>query len=183
MHQSWGPGFHGFDRGGPDPKNPGMPKSRRAPAPRRSSSGARRGSPASDLPPLDSLVKPVLRGGREFLQLQDPLDAEGWASQVLGAWFKMPLPLPVRLQFEPKIRTEIVAAAERAGSAESLAVLRAFAAMDPDPIARPAAEAATRLGARGVSEPAWAQELRHPSEFLDASSLTDPYGDQDGYYL
>ncbi|MGH2721808.1 MAG: hypothetical protein ACRDJO_09420, partial [Actinomycetota bacterium] len=74
--------------------------------------------------------------------MEDPLDAERWASQVLGLWFKMPLPPLERTEFERRIRAEIVPAAETAGTAETLAVLHAFAAMEPDPIARPAGDAA-----------------------------------------
>lgn len=164
-----------------------MPKSRirkkkRAAGRRRPAEAGRPPRREKALPPLDSLIRPVLRGGGELLELQDPLDAERWASQVLGVWFKMALPPPARMEFEPRIRREIVDAAERAGTPETLAVLRAFAAMEPDPIAVPAREAAERLAAGGVPDQSWVRELGS-AECIDAWTLTDPYGDQDGYYL
>lgn len=140
----------------------------------------RQGTPR--LPPLDSLISPVLRGGRELLALDDPLAAEGWASQLLGVWFKTPIPPLDRFEFEKRIRIEAVEAAERAGTVEALAVLRALAAMSPDPIAPRAHEAAERVAAQGVSDPPWVKEFG-TAELLDSWRLSDPYGDQDGYYF
>lgn len=165
-----------------------MPKSKKR---KKKAVGARRASsrttnrPARrlELPPLDSLVRPVIRGGSELLEIDDPMDVERWASQVLGVWFKLPLPPFERIEFEKQIRPAIVDAAEAEATPDALAVLRAFAAMEPDPIARPASEAAGRLAAAGVVEPRWADELARGPELIDVWSLTDPYGDQDGYYF
>ncbi|MGH7369665.1 MAG: hypothetical protein ACREIN_02110 [Candidatus Methylomirabilaceae bacterium] len=134
------------------------------------------------LPPLDALVGSVLRGGRELLEREDPFQAEGWASQMLGLWFKVPIPPLDRFEFEKQIRIQAVEAAEGAGTPEALAVLRAFAAMSPDPIAPIAWGAAERLAARGVPDPLWSKEIGN-AEFLGAWKLSDPYGDQDGYYF
>jgi hypothetical protein len=180
--------FHSFDRFGFVSDNRVMPKSKprkRKGRPTSKKPGLRVQRPPSlepRLPPLDSLIKPVLRGGGELLELDDPLVAEGWASQLLGVWFKVPIPPLDRFEFEKQIRVEAVEAAERVGSPETLAVLRALAAMSPDPIAPMANEAAQRIAARGVPDPSWVAELGH-AEFLDVWRLDDPYGDQDGYYF
>ncbi|MGH2726933.1 MAG: hypothetical protein ACRDKS_08135 [Actinomycetota bacterium] len=134
------------------------------------------------LPPLDALVRTVLRGGRELLEREDPFEAEGWASQMLGLWFKVPIPPLDRFEFEKQIRIEVVESAARAGTPETLAVVRAFAAMSPDPIAPMAHEAAERLAGGGIPDPLWTKELGS-AEFLDVWRLSDPYGDQDGYYF
>lgn len=160
-----------------------MPKSkgRKKPASKSRVPARRRPLRDDDLPPIDGLIPPVLRGGRELLQRTDPLDAEAWASGMLGLWFKMPLPPLARIEFERQIRSAIVERAERIGTPEALAVLRAFASLQPDPIAPLAQEAADRVAARGVKEPPWARELGG-AQFIGAWMLTDAYGDADAYY-
>lgn len=161
-----------------------MPKSkgRKKPATKRRQPARRRPLRDDKLPPIDGLIAPVLRGGRELLERTDPLDAESWASQVIGLWFKMPLPPLARIEFEKQIRPAIVERAERLGTPETLAVLRAFASMEPDPIASLAGRAADRVAARGLVEPSWAGELGG-AEFVSAWMLTDAYGDADAYCM
>ncbi len=151
-------------------------KPSRKPA-RRSGSSTRR------LPPLSSLVRPVLKDGSELLTYDDPLDAELWASEVLGVWFKVPMSPVDREEFEKRIREQVVVMAETEASAESVAVLSALAAMGPDPIAGPAADAVARLRSAGISTPAWHAALQHGPQALGAWMLSDPFGDQDGYYI
>lgn len=160
-----------------------MPKSKgrkkKPPARQR----AKRSPTVSRLPPMASLVRPVLDGGRELLDMADPLDVEMWASDILSLWFKVPLPLVDQEEFERKIRNQIVRSAETKASAEAVAVLCAFTAMEPDPIARPATDAIARLTARGAVLPPWAEALNDGPEQVSGWMLTHPFGDQDGYHL
>lgn len=160
-----------------------MPKSRgrKKPAARRAPPARRGPLREDDLPPLDPLISPILRGGRELLARRDPLDAETWASGMLGLWYRPALPPLARIELNKRIRPAIVQKAERAGTAQTLAVLRAFASLDPDPIAPLACAAADRLAARGIEEPTWASELGS-AELVDAWVMTDAYGDADAYY-
>lgn len=133
------------------------------------------------IPPIDGLVRTVLRGGRELLEVEDPLEAELWASSVLGTSYKLPIPLDARDELERSLGPAIVEAAERAADPERLAILRALAAVADDELSAAAREAAERLAGRGVRDPVWAAEIGTP-DFVDAWMLADPYDDQLGYY-
>lgn len=146
---------------------------RRSPRPRR--------SPLNDLPPVDGIVRSIIRGGEELLTVDDPLDAELWASAVLGITYKQPLPLDVRDRFEELVWDGVLERAEVEGRPASLAVLRALGAVASDPLASRSAGAADRLASRGVPEPAWAGEIG-TAEFVRAWTLADPYGDQVAYF-
>jgi len=132
---------------------------------------------------MSSLVRSVLRDGKELLSYDEPLDAELWASDVLGLWYKVPISPVDREDFEKRIREQVVVTAETEASAESVAVLSALAAMDPDPLAGPAAAAVSRLRSAGIGTPPWQAALQDGPQALGAWMLSDPYGDQDGYYI
>lgn len=149
---------------------------RRGPAGPRSLRPSERG-----IPPIDGLVGAVLRGGRELLEVEDPLDAERWASQVLGSFYKLPIPLSARDELEATIGPAIVEAAEAMGGPEGLAILLALASVLEDDLRGPAEEAAERLRARGIPEPAWAEVIGRPA-FEGAWRLADPYDDQLAYF-
>ena len=150
---------------------------------RKGSSRARAGARlASGAPPLDHLVQTVLSGGREILDEDDPLLAESWASAMLGAFYKTPLPFEARQELEASIGPAIVRGAERRGDRTALAVLRALAAVADDKLRPVVQTAADTLAAAGVAEPPWAAAIGHPA-FLDCWMAADPFGDQQGYYL
>ena len=149
--------------------------------PRRKSRRAKR--PAARKPylfPVAGLVRSALAGGREILAEDDPLLAESWASAILGAFYKPPVPLEARQELEDSIGPAIVRGAERKANREGLALLRALAAVTGDEIG--AREAAERLAARGVPEPSWAAQIGNP-EFLSAWAVADPYDDQIAYSM
>jgi len=167
-----------------------MPRNRKKKPPSKSQRPARKGSPAGGARPpgasrddpfaIDSLVRPVLNGGAELLEIDDPLEAEDWASQMLGMFYKPPVPLDARLALERSLGPRIVQGAEHMRNAKGLAILCALAAVTGDELG--AREAAARMAAHGVPRPHWAEEAGQP-EFLGGWTVADPFGDQIGYYL
>lgn len=163
-----------------------MPKSKGR---KRSRGAARRPRPAVRsrkpdepvIPPIDGLVRSVLRGGRELLEVEDPLEAELWASSILGTSYKLPIPLDARDELERSLGPAIVEGAERAADAERLAILRALAAVADGELSAAAHQAAERLAARAVPDPVWTAGIGRP-RFVDAWVLADPYDDQLCYY-
>lgn len=105
------------------------------------------------IPPVDGLVRAVLRGGDELLTVEDPLDAERWASRVLGTFYKLPIPLTAREELEATIGPAILEGAEDLGGAAGLAILRALASVLEEDLREQAAQAAERLRAQGIPEP------------------------------
>lgn len=160
---------------------PAMPESKRRKKKGKTSRPRRRPEMRDDLPSVDGLVRTILRGGEELLTVEDPLDAEHWASSVLGFTYKPSLPLDVQDRFGELVWDGVVSQAEASGGAASLAVLRTLEAVGPDPLARRASHAAQQLRQTGVPEPAWAHELG-TAEFLRAWTFGDPFGDQVGYF-
>lgn len=164
-----------------------MPKSRGR---KKSKGGGRRRTPAPSsstapsgphpAPPISELVDIIFRsddiGGET-----DPLVAEMWASQMLGTFYKLPLPIHVRDEFEHSMEAKLLEAIDEADGENQLAVLRALAAVAPAPIGPKAHTRATELAARGVTDPPWAHEIGRP-EFMDVWMTDDPYGDQRAYY-
>jgi hypothetical protein len=134
-----------------------------------------------ELPPVDGIVRTIVRGGRELLSLEDPFEVELWASAVLGTTYKQPLPLDVRERFEKLVWDGVLTRAEAEGSPASLAVLRALAAVAEEPLAGRAAGTADRVTARGVPEPPWVGEIG-AAAFVRGWTLADVYRDQTAYY-
>lgn len=119
--------------------------------------------------------------GDDLAGEDDPLIAEIWASQMLGTFYKMPLPIHVRDDFEKSFSEGLVEAIEEAEGHKHLAVLRALAAVAPDRIGPAAHARAEALVEQGIADPAWATEIGK-AEFIDAWMTEDPNGDQRGYY-
>ncbi len=147
---------------------------------RGSGGGARRPAPARDPFAINGLVRAVFSDARELLEVDDPLEAEDWASGVLGMTYKAPLPLDVAEKYERAVGPAIVSAAERRRDATGLVVLCALAAVTGDEIG--AREAAARMAAHGVPRPRWADAVGRP-EYLGGYSATDSFGDQISYHL
>jgi hypothetical protein len=129
---------------------------------------------------ITAVVRDAVASGRELLGADDPLEAELWASGLLGLFYKADLPLDARLKLERAVGPELVERAEKRADAVGLAVLRALAAVAGDDLA--AGAAAQRLAAQGIPEPGWAAVVGGP-EFLSAWAAADPYDEEVGYSL
>jgi hypothetical protein len=129
---------------------------------------------------VDGLVRAALSGARELLAIDDPLEAEDWASGVLGAFYQLPVPFDVRERLERSLGPALVQGAERQRNATGLAVLYALAGVTGDELG--ARRAAARMAARGVPRPRWADVIGTP-DYVGGYSVSDPFGDQIGYYL
>jgi hypothetical protein len=90
-------------------------------------------------------------------QPEDALDAEQWASTILGMMHAAPLPPgeDVADTFLPGF----ISALEGLGTRKALATLRALAAVSAPDYAAAASAAADRLAATGLREPGWAADL------------------------
>lgn len=86
----------------------------------------------------------------------DALEAEQWASCLIGTMHVRPMPgEDVEAMFLPGF----VDALEKLGSAPALATLRALGAVSAPDHARRARDAGDRLAAAGLPEPPWAADL------------------------
>jgi hypothetical protein len=151
-----------------------MGKTSRRPGGRdRSSRGARP-------PSVDELASTVVRGGRELAGIEDPLEAELWASAMIGTFYKLPVPLGAREELEGTIWSSVIRQAEATGI-PGLAVLEALVAVGEPAIAGPARAAADRLIAAGVARPTWAAALGS-ARFEGAWMMTDVFEDHEAYY-
>ena len=129
---------------------------------------------------IRSMSGEVLQGAGRLVMVEDPLEAEQWASMMLGLFYKLPLPLLERENVERRIGPAIVAAAEEMHTTTGLAALLALAAVTADDIG--AESAARRLLDAGVQPPRWAGAIGSP-DLLDCWSTTDAFGDQTAYYF
>ncbi len=149
-------------------------KKRRPPARRRPARGSR-------APSFDDIADTILRGGAELLELDDPLDAESWASAMLGTFYKIDGPLQARNELEKGLWPAVVRRAETRGDEGSVAVLEALAAIADAPLRTAARQAANRLRVGGVAAPAWAAELG-TAAFESAWMMTDVFEDHEAYF-
>jgi hypothetical protein len=92
-------------------------------------------------------------------QLDDPVDAELWGSDLIGALASSTVG---QASLTTALTGSLFPAAEAASTPESLALLRVFAAVGPEGLRSAAGQAADRLHARGVAEPPWADTLGSP---------------------
>ena len=94
---------------------------------------------------------------RDADEPKDALDAEQWASTILGMMRAAPLPPgeDIAATFLPGF----MAALESLGTRKALAALRALAAVTAPEYATAARTAADRLAATGLREPLWAADL------------------------
>jgi len=124
--------------------------------------------PSSD-PDLARLFAPVaveatfdgvLTEATEVLgQLDDPVDAELWGSDLLGA---LASSAASEALLTGALTGSLVPAAEAASTPESLALLRVLAAVGPPALRAAAGQAAARVRAQGVADPPWAAMIGSP---------------------
>ena len=119
-------------------------------------------------------------------QLDDPVDAELWGSDLIGA-LSSSAAGPVELN--RSMTGSLVPAAEAARTTGSLALLLVLAAVGSPELRAAAGQAAARVRARGVAEPPWAAGLGSPRtgdcwHYADVSgrqeslTMTFAYGDR-----
>jgi hypothetical protein len=92
-------------------------------------------------------------------QLDDPVDAELWGSDLIGALASSAAG-PAALA--AAVTGSLVPAAAAACTPGSLALLRVLAAVGPPDLRAAAGQAADRVRARGVADPPWAAVLGSP---------------------
>jgi hypothetical protein len=92
-------------------------------------------------------------------QLHDPVDAELWGSDLLGALASSAAG-PASLA--DAVAGSLVPAAEAASTRAALALLRVLSAVGPPAVRGAAAPAAQRLSASGVADPPWAHAIGSP---------------------
>ena len=122
-----------------------------------------------DGPDIEELFAPVrpadafgvvLSEARDVLaQVREPIDAELWGSDIIGALTQSASDMPSVME---ALVTGLVPAAEKSGTAESLALLRIFGAVGDATLRIAATEAADRLSAKGIPAPGWADVVGAP---------------------
>jgi len=118
---------------------------------RRKAQGAARARGRGDS--LERMVAEVAELATQAVsEVTDGLDAEQWASGLIGTW-------PHRPDADAVFFPALVRALEALRTAPALAALRALSAIGAPGRAEQARAAAERLAAGGLPEPAWAGEL------------------------
>jgi len=92
-------------------------------------------------------------------QIDDPVDAELWGSDLIGA---LAASAAGQASLMNALTGSLVPAAEAAATPESLALLRIFAAVGSPALRAAAGQAAGRLSALGLADPPWAATLGSP---------------------
>jgi len=102
----------------------------------------------------------VLTEARDVLgQLIDPVDAELWGSDLIGA---LSSSTAGQASLTDALTGSLVPVAEAASTPEALALLRVFAAVGSPALRAVAGQAAARVRAHGVADPPWAGEVGQP---------------------
>jgi hypothetical protein len=117
--------------------------------------------------PADTLAAVLTEARMVLAEIDNPLDAELWGSDIVAALGPAGGPA-----------IEIAAAAERSATPEALATLRVLGAVGSPPLRAAASAAASRLAAAGLNDPPWAASIGAPSpgqcwSYGDASGLQE----------
>jgi hypothetical protein len=135
---------------------------------------------------INDAVLGVLEEARAALgNLEDPVDAELWGSDVIGA-----MSSAGERAAMTALSTTLVPAAERDLSPQALAMLRVFAAIGSAGLREAAAAAAARIAAKDVPDADWAEQIGSPRvracwHYADVGgrqeslTLTFAYGDKE----
>jgi len=106
---------------------------------------------------VEETIAGVLTEAKDVLgQLDDPVDAELWGSDLIGA---LASSAAGQASLMDTLTGSLVPAAEAASTPESLALLRVLAAVGSPALRAAAGQAATRVRAHGVADPPWAATL------------------------
>jgi hypothetical protein len=129
----------------------------------------------------------VLTEARQVLgQLDDPVDAELWGSDLIGA---LASSATGQASLMDTLTGSLVPAAEAASTPEALALLRVFAAVGSPGRGGPGGPGAARIRAHDVADPPWAGPVGAPQvgdcwHYADVSgrqeslTITFAYGDK-----
>jgi hypothetical protein len=129
----------------------------------------------------------VLAEARDTLgHLDDPVDAELWGSDLIGALASSSVG---QASLMNALTKSLVPAAEATSTPESLALLRILAAIGPPALRTAASQAAGRLRSQDVPDPPWAETIGTPQirdcwHYADVSgrqeslTMTFAYGDK-----
>jgi hypothetical protein len=102
----------------------------------------------------------VLAEARQVLdQLDDPVDAELWGSDLIGA---LASSAAGQVSLMATLTGSLVPAAEAASTPEALALLRVFGAVGSPALRAAAGQAAARIRAHDVADPPWAGTVGAP---------------------
>jgi hypothetical protein len=126
---------------------------------------------------MDHMVSVVLRnsGG-----VDDALDAECWASELVSIWTRREL---TKGEAEEVYLPAFVRALERRASAKALATLRALSAVGSEPHRKRARAAANRLAARRLLEPPWSDHLGRAEPIAAVLTYEDVFEDAVGVFV
>jgi hypothetical protein len=109
---------------------------------------------------VEDTVAGVLSEAASILgQIDDPVDAELWGSDLIGA---LASSAAGQASLTDILTGSLVPAAEAAPAPGSLALLRVLATLGPAGLRPAAGRAADRVCARGVADPPWAAALGSP---------------------
>jgi len=118
----------------------------------------------------------VLIEARDVLgQLDDPVDAELWGSDLIGA---LASSTASQSSLMNALTGSLVPAAEAASTPAALALLRVLAAVGAPSLRAAAGQAAARLSGRDVADPPWARAVGHP-QIRDCWHYADVGGRQE----
>jgi hypothetical protein len=101
----------------------------------------------------------VLGEAQVLGQLDDPVDAELWGSDLIGA---LASSAAGQVSLMDALTGSLVPAAEAASTPEALALLRVFAAVGSPALRAAAGQAAARVRAHDVADPPWAGAVGTP---------------------
>lgn len=96
---------------------------------------------------------------QEAATFRSALEAEQWASALLGTWWPLPIGADAEERFEAEVGRPLVAAIGQVGGAGGLAALHAFAEVCDTQLGFDAQEEANRLLHDGAPWPAWGDAM------------------------
>ncbi|MBF6171374.1 hypothetical protein [Nocardia blacklockiae] len=100
---------------------------------------------------IDDIAATIAR----FESVEEPVDGEYLAASLLAATYGTP-------EYDEAFAQMFIGEAEKRSDAAALAFLRCVVALTDEPARTAAREAADRLAAAGIAEPAWTAELDEP---------------------
>ncbi len=124
------------------------------------------------------LFADLFRGAEELTNVDDPLDAELVASDLVGIWWDQRVSGE---DVEQLLGEGLIDYASKRADAQALALLRALQVLGTSRQRLKAATAAEELAASGVQEPVWAERIGQVSAG-ECWVFRDVYGDQESLF-
>jgi len=107
----------------------------------------------------DTFAGVLTEAGQVLGGLDDPVDAELWGSDLIGA---LSSSAAGQASLTGALTGSLIPAAEATATPEALALLRVLAAVGSPPMRSAAGQAAARLSAHGLADPPWARTIGAP---------------------